>query len=183
MFANRVSCMTASKDDLGSLLSSIVPRLWSFAFRLARNEYVAEQLVRQACAYWLEQDCYTADPRTPLIRILSCMQAMWLAEVHPCSQQAPDQHRLCGTRSVGNSANDTGKLEFVPADAISAIQNLSPLPRIVMLLVHAEGLTRQEAADVVGMPVRNVQQLILDARITIGSWARLGAPEMTRSLH
>ena len=80
-------------------------------------------------------------------------------------------------------ANDTGKLEFVPADAISAIQNLSPLPRIVMLLVHAEGLTRQEAADVVGMPVRNVQQLILDARITIGSWARLGAPEMTRSLH
>ncbi len=50
MFVNKVSCMSASKNDLGSLLSSLVPRLWSFAFRLAGDECVAEQLVQQACA-------------------------------------------------------------------------------------------------------------------------------------
>jgi RNA polymerase sigma-70 factor (ECF subfamily) len=165
--------MTASKNELGSLLSSIVPKLWSFAFRLTRDERVAEQLVQQACADWLDQRCYQSDLRTPLIGILSRMQAVWLAEETPCSQQAPDQRRPCNTSSPLNSADNTGKSKLLPVDAISAIQNLSPLPRIVMLLVHAEGLTCLEAADVIGIPVVDIQRLILEARMTIGSWAEL----------
>lgn len=165
--------MTESKNELGSRLCSIVPKLWSFGFRLTRDKYVAEQLVQEACADWLDQRCYQSDSRTPLIGILSRMQAAWLAEETPCSQQVHDQRRQCNSGSPANSADDTGKLNLMRVGAISAIQNLSPLPRIVMLLVHAEGLTCLEAADVIGIPVMDIQRLILEARMAIGSGAEL----------
>jgi hypothetical protein len=104
--------MTAGKNDMGSLLSSIVPKLWSFAFRLARDECVAEQLVQHACTYWIDQQCYKADARSPRIAMLSRIHAAGLGEATPCSQQAPDQHRRCGPRSPGNSADNTDKLKL-----------------------------------------------------------------------
>jgi RNA polymerase sigma-70 factor, ECF subfamily len=163
--------MSASKNDLDGLLSSIIQKLWSFAFRLAGDEGVAERLVQHACANWVDQEFYKVDPRSPLIGILSRIHETWLAETTPCSQQAPEQARPCDTGSPRDFAQSAGKLRFLPGDAISAIQTLPALPRVVMLLVHAEGLTCLEAADVVGLPIANIQQLMLESRMTIGSWA------------
>jgi RNA polymerase sigma-70 factor, ECF subfamily len=162
--------MIASKNDADSRLSSIVPKLWSFAYRLARDERAAERLVQQACEHWFDQQCCKADSRSPLIAILARMQEIWLADAPPCSQQAPDTHRPCGARGLANAGNNAGALTFLPADGISATQNLSPLPRVAMLLVHAEGLSYLEAAEVIGLTVTDIQRLILEARLAIGSW-------------
>jgi RNA polymerase sigma-70 factor, ECF subfamily len=171
MFGNKVYCMIASKKGTDSLLSSIVPKLWSFAYRLARDERAAERLVQQACEHWLDQRRCNGDSRSTLITILACMQAIWLADASRCSQPAADKDRPCGARGSRNAEYNAGALTFLPADGISAIQNLPPLPRVAMLLVHAEGLSYLEAAEVIGIPVTDIQHLILEARLTIGSWA------------
>jgi RNA polymerase sigma-70 factor (ECF subfamily) len=165
--------MIASKNGSVSPLSSIVPKLWSFAYRLTREERAAERLMEQACEHWCDQQRRNADTRSPLLAILGCMQEIWLANASHCGQQASDQHQPCDTRSRGNAADTAATLKRWPADAISAIQNLSPLPRVAMLLVHAEGLSYLEASEVIGIPATHIPRLILEARLTIGSWRAL----------
>jgi RNA polymerase sigma-70 factor, ECF subfamily len=159
-FEQRGLFMTAPDRDLDSLLASMLPRIWSFAFRLTHDERLAEELVLRASRYWLDHVCRTSKSTSPLVQMLWAIQATWLAEENDESDQA-----LCepGCEHKRLEAKKQSR------DPIMAVAGLPKLPRIVMILIHAEGLSYAEAAEAVGVHVSHVRQLIRQAQLLLAT--------------
>jgi RNA polymerase sigma-70 factor, ECF subfamily len=151
-----------SQDDLSYLPSSILPKLWSFAWRLCQNERGAEKLVLRACASWLSHENLSSRTTTPLIGIFSIICQTWLAE----NDERGKRVKLLPKFFWNRRRRPRGKIhksETLPLDPIEAIQELPYLRRIAMILVYAEGLNRQEAADVLGVPLGRIEHLLQEA--------------------
>jgi RNA polymerase sigma-70 factor (ECF subfamily) len=160
--------MKASLGDLDCLFVSIVPKLWSFAFRLAQDECLAQKLVLRAFNEWLNKATSVSPSNEQLIEMLSGIQAAWLAEDRSGDRHAKRKPRLqIKSNRHRKLIREQVKTTKRSLDPIVAVQNLPSLPRIAMLLVYAEGLSYPEAASVIGVSTRRIQQLICHARLTI----------------
>ena len=162
--------MSVSDRDLDSLLASMLPKMWSFAFRLTRDERLAEQLVLRACRYWLDHACHASQSKSPLVQMLSAIQTIWLAEENPHDDQMmsePRHYLHFDAKPVDRSDNRTHETQRRSPDPIMAVAKLPKLLRIVMILIHAEGLSHSEAAEAVGVHVSHVRRLIRQAQLTV----------------
>ena len=68
-------------DDLAEILPSLLPRLWRFGLRLARNKEDAEDLVQRACVRALERRHQLQPGTSALSWTFSIMHSVWLNEV------------------------------------------------------------------------------------------------------
>lgn len=154
--------------DLPFVLPAMLPRLWSFALRLAENECKAEALVQQACMRALENENKLARDASPLHGMFSIIYSLWRDDsrgrmqrhcVHAASSV------ICSDAKFGPAA----RMDEVIGHAISAIEQLTRTQRIAMLLVNAEGLDYEEAAGVLGVDVSVVVERLCTARKVIGA--------------
>jgi RNA polymerase sigma-70 factor (ECF subfamily) len=147
--------------DVREEIAALLPRLRRFARVLARTREDGDDLVQAA----IEKALGRTDQWTPGTRLDSwmfrIMQNAWIDEVRARQRRGETFVPEEEAGHVGVSTPDT------QVDAIAvrkAVGQLSDEHRAVVGLVLVEGLSYQEAAQVLGVPVGTVTSRIARAR-------------------
>lgn len=161
-------------QDLPSLLPGLLPRLWAFALRITGDHHDAEDLVQRACVHALERVPQWQPGTSALSWMYSIVHTTWINEI-----------RARRVRSRGSLAWDDADVEAIPDlqastpedlasfhQVFSAVDRLPEAQRFVVLLVAVEGLSYQEAALVLDVPIGTVMSRLSRARRTIGDQFR-----------
>ncbi len=174
-FAERV----AVKNDVRSSMIELLPRLRKFAFALTGSSDQADDLVQDTC----ERALARMDQWVPGTRLDSWMyriaQNIWL-----------DRGRARKVRGEVVNIEDVPNLQGVDGreitekrltlEAVNAgMIRLTDDQRVLIALVCVDGLSYQEAADVLELPIGTVMSRLARARKTLS--AAIGeVPETAR---
>jgi RNA polymerase sigma-70 factor, ECF subfamily len=160
-----------SNDTLQRDLPHLLPRLWRFALRLARDAHDAEDLVQRTCVRALERRAQW-QPGTALLSWLFAIEhSIWLNELRT------PQRRRTGSLDIESlpvddepmaSASGNPELQLHYRQVVTAVESLPQAQRVVMLLVAVEGLSYREAADILDVPIGTVMSRLSRARATVG---------------
>jgi RNA polymerase sigma-70 factor (ECF subfamily) len=157
--------------DLPSLLPEMLPRLWAFALRICGDRHDAEDLVQWACVRALERAHQLQPDTAPLSWMFSIMHSIWINELRARNVRARSVMEGEGDflETVADPHACTLEQNMMNSQIVSAVQRLPETQRVVMLLVAVEGLSYQEAADALGVPVGTVMSRLSRARRTIAA--------------
>lgn len=168
-------------EDVAETLPSLLPRLWRFGLRLARNKEDAEDLVQRACVRALERRHQLQPGTSALSWTFSIMHSVWLNEVRARqirSRASIEWHDEL-TETIATPEGLNPELSSLYGEVFAAVDELPDAQRVVMLLVAGEGLSYQEAADSLGIPIGTVMSRLARARLTIGQrFNHAGRPAM-----
>ncbi|UVA78713.1 RNA polymerase sigma factor [Pandoraea commovens] len=161
-------------QDLPSLLPGLLPRLWAFALRITGDRHDAEDLVQRACVHALERVHQWQPGSSALSWMFSIVHTTWINEI-----------RARRVRSRGSLAWDEADVDAIPDfqastpeelaschQVFGAVDRLPEAQRLVLLLVAVEGMSYQEAAEVLDVPIGTVMSRLSRARRTIGDQFR-----------
>ncbi|MFP3550867.1 RNA polymerase sigma factor [Paraburkholderia sp. SIMBA_049] len=157
--------------DLPSMLPEMLPRLWTFALRITGDRHDAEDLVQRACVRALERLHQLRPDTSPLSWMYSIIHSTWINElwarrIRSSSSVEWDDAIL---ETVADPAARTPETDAMYGQVVSAIDKLPEVQRVVMLLVAIEGLSYNEAATVLDVPVGTIMSRLARARQTMGS--------------
>lgn len=159
------------QDGLPAELPALLPRLWRFALRLARDRHDAEDLVQRACVRALERQHQLHPGTSTLSWLFSIVHSVWLNEVR--ARQMRSKGSIQWSEELADTVADpaAGSPEMVVLyqQTIAAVEKLPDAQRAVMLLVAVEGLGYREAATVLDVPIGTVMSRLARARLTIGT--------------
>lgn len=159
---------------LPDMLPGMLPRLWAFALRLTGDKHDAEDLVQRACVRALERADQLQPGTAALSWMFSIVHSVWINELRArtvrsrASMEWDDQF----VENVADPAGLTPEEQLMHGQIIDAFKRLPEAQRAVMLLVAVEGLSYQETAEAIGVPIGTVMSRLSRARQAIG--ARFG---------
>jgi RNA polymerase sigma-70 factor, ECF subfamily len=160
----------AEREEFSALLPTLLPQLWRFALRLARDQHDAEDLVQRACVRALERQHQLRPGTCALSWMFSIVHSVWLNEVR--ARRIRSQMRQPWTDQFDDSLADAcaadPETNLLHQQIIEAVGQLPDAQRAVMLLVAIEGLSYREAADALEIPIGTVMSRLARARLTIG---------------
>lgn len=156
--------MIPTTADPRAQIVSLLPRLRRFARGLTPDSHLADDLVQSACLKALER-WHQWQPGTSLASwLFRIVQNTWIDEFRSRARQATD-------------ADEDALLELPGEDGRAVVERRSDLravrlamaalpeeQRAVLLLVTVDGLSYQEAADALGVPMGTVMSRLARAR-------------------
>jgi RNA polymerase sigma-70 factor, ECF subfamily len=165
---NSFRTMTAA--ELSALLPSMLPRLWTFALRIAGDQHDAEDLVQRACVRALERAHQLQPGTAPLSWMFSIVQSIWFNEVRARSvrNRAGMEWDEGFLETIADPSAKTPEEQAMNSQIIRAVQQLPETQRVVMLLVAVEGLSYSEAAIALDVPIGTIMSRLSRARQAIG---------------
>jgi RNA polymerase sigma-70 factor (ECF subfamily) len=157
--------------DLPGMLPEMLPRLWAFALRISGDRHDAEDLVQRACVRALERAHQLQPDTSPLSWMFSIVHSTWINElrarsVRKRSSMEWDDDFL---ENVADPVDKGPETQLMHSQIISAVERLPEAQRVVMLLVAVEGLSYQEAAEVLEVPIGTVMSRLSRARQAVGA--------------
>jgi len=167
----------AELEALATLLPSLLPRLWRFAWRLARDRHDAEDLVQRACACALERRQQLQPGSAALNWMFSILHSVWLNDVR--ARRIRSQTGLPWIEKREDTLADSSavdpELNVLHRQVSEAVGALPDAQRALLLLVTVEGLSYREAAEALDIPIGTVMSRLARARLTIGEAFGTGA--------
>jgi len=163
--------------DLPGMLPEMLPRLWAFALRISGDRHDAEDLVQRACVRALERAHQLQPDTSPLSWMFSIVHSTWINElrarsVRKRSSMEWDDDFL---ENLADPVDKGPEAQLMHGQIINAVGRLPEAQRVVMLLVAVEGLSYQEAADALEVPIGTIMSRLSRARQAVG--ALLGTPD------
>jgi RNA polymerase sigma-70 factor (ECF subfamily) len=165
-------------DEIQRQLPHLLPRLWRFALRLARDKADAEDLLQRSCLRALERRWQWRPGSEMLSWLFKIMHSIWLNEIRARQRRAES--------SLGWDIELADVVPHLlagdPCDAVlcrqvvEAVDALPEAQRVVIILVAVEGLSYKEAAEVLSVPLGTVMSRLFRARTAVGE-RFLGARE------
>ncbi len=158
--------MTATDADIRHQIVALLPRLRRFALALAGSRDAADDVLQSAC----EKALGRLDQFMPGTRLDSWMfQIVRTTFIDHIRRQQRRQHADLTTELLESIPSDARIHEQTAARADLAIvrNEIAALPdeqREVLALVTIDGLSYQEAADVLGVPIGTVMSRLSRAR-------------------
>ena len=158
--------MTSQNDDLRMQLVALLPRLRRFARGLAASRDEGDDLLQQACEKALTR-LHQFEPGSHLDR--------WMFQILKTTHI--DRRRQAHRRRTADLTDDV--VALVPFDARieeqtaarqdlarvrEAVMTLPEEQREVLMLVVVDGLSYQDAADIIGVPPGTVMSRLSRAR-------------------
>ena len=168
----------STSGEVREQLAEFTPRLRRFALTLTRSQDDADDLVQST-----------------LERALACLQQWergtrldsWLYRI--AQNLWIDQRRrtrLCGTTEsadamvlTGDDGREVAERQLMVRDAVRALSSLPEEQQAVLALVSIEGLSYEEAAKVLEVPIGTVMSRLARARRAIAAQV-LGTPRDRR---
>lgn len=166
----RVGDTGKADDEVSSGLPGLLPRLWRFAMRLTSSVHDAQDLVQRCCVRALERRTQWRAGSSLLSWLFAIMHSIWINELH-------SRHRRHGLHEAGEHEAEEVEAPRGVADpehwvhlrqVIYAVQGLPEAQRTVLILVAVEGLSYQEASEVLGVPIGTVMSRLARARLQVG---------------
>jgi RNA polymerase sigma-70 factor, ECF subfamily len=159
--------------DFSALLPDLLPRLWAFSLRIAGNRHDAEDLVQHTCVRALERQHQLKADTSPLSWVFAIAHSIWLNELRARSIRGRtnvdwDDGLL---EVIADPGARTPEMDVMNRQIIEAVARLPETQRSTLLLVAVEGLTYNEAAAALGVPIGTVMSRLARARRSIGMLA------------
>jgi RNA polymerase sigma-70 factor (ECF subfamily) len=162
-------------DDFRERMIAFLPRLSGFAYALTGNADQRDDLVQETCARALAN----RDKWQPGTRLDSWMfriaQNLWLDRKRADRFRGESVDVEAVDTLVGSDGRAVVENRLELAEVLRGLDQLSPEHRVLIALVCVDGLTYQEAADVLKVPVGTVMSRLARARLAIHE-AINGAP-------
>jgi RNA polymerase sigma-70 factor, ECF subfamily len=170
LFEGDCDKVTRQDDAVSAELPVLLPRLWRFAMRLTSSTHEAQDLVQHCCVRALERRTQWRQGSSMLSWLFAIMHSIWLNELR-------SRHRRHALHVAAD--DEAEEMEAPPGVAdpeqwvhlsqvFSVVQGLPEMHRTVLILVAVEGLSYQEAAEVLGVPIGTVMSRLARARIQVG---------------
>src|SRR5262249_3693599 len=138
-----------SGHELSVTLPALLPRLWRFAVRLARDPHDAEDLVQRACVRALERRHQLRPDTSALSWLYTIAHSVWMNEVR--SRRIRSRSSMEWSEELAETIPDTAgatpEMDALHRQVVAAVEALPDAQRAVMLLVAVEGLSYREAAE------------------------------------
>ncbi|MEX3951453.1 RNA polymerase sigma factor [Paraburkholderia sp. EG287B] len=168
-----------SGTDLPGMLPAMIPRLWAFALRLSGDQHDAEDLVQRACLRGLERAHQLQPDTAPLSWMYSIMHSTWINELRARSvrKRASFEWDDDFLENLPDPVDNGPETQLMHSQIIEAVERLPEAQRVVMLLVAVEGMTYQQAADVLKIPIGTVMSRLSRARQSVGAMFSGAAPK------
>jgi RNA polymerase sigma-70 factor, ECF subfamily len=149
----------ANTTDLAARLPDLLPKQWTFAWRITGDRLDAEELTQKTCLRARQRVEPGMRGMRPLCTVYAIAYRIWV-----------DELRL---RRAHERFDHASPLQRAESDALSqrivaAVDQLPHAQRIAMLLVAIEALRYAEAAQVLAVPVNTVMGRVVRARQTLG---------------
>jgi RNA polymerase sigma-70 factor (ECF subfamily) len=165
----------ADGDDFRERMIAFLPRLAGFAYALTGNADQRDDLVQETCARALAN----RDKWQPGTRLDSWMfriaQNLWLDRKRADRFRGEPVDVEAVDTLVGSDGRAVVENRLELAAVLRGLEQLSPEHRVLIALVCVDGLTYQEAAEVLKVPVGTVMSRLARARLAIHD-AINGAP-------
>ena len=165
----------ADGDDFRERMIAFLPRLAGFAYALTGNADQRDDLVQETCARALAN----RDKWQPGTRLDSWMfriaQNLWLDRKRADRFRGEPVDVDAVDTLVGSDGRAVVENRLELAAVLRGLEQLSPEHRVLIALVCVDGLTYQEAAEVLKIPVGTVMSRLARARLAIHD-AINGAP-------
>lgn len=153
-------------SDVRQHLAAHLTRLWRYGYVLSHNRDLAEELVQSTCVRALERSAqYT--PGTRIDRwLFSILHSIWVSDLRARKVRQgqgfvdPDLLLAADTHSEDDDNRHFRRI----------MQQVNALPeaqRNALFLVYVEGLSYQEAADTVSVPIGTIMSRLAAARATL----------------
>jgi RNA polymerase sigma-70 factor (ECF subfamily) len=154
-------------EEVRAGIASYLARLWRYGLVLSGARDVADDLVQATCQRALER-ASQFEAGTKLDRwLFSILRSIWLNELRSRRVREGGGFVDADLALVFDGAREI-ETNIVAAQVLTAVGRLPEAQREAVLLVYAEGLTYQEAADMMGVPVGTVMSRLATARTTLG---------------
>ena len=155
------------QNDPRAQIVSLLPRLRRFAGGLTPDRHLADDLVQAACLKALER-WHQWTPGTSLASwMFRIVQNTWLDDFRTKARQATDTDE----DALLMLAGDDGQALLEQRSELRAVRRaMAALPeeqRVVLLLVTVDGMSYQEAADALSIPMGTVMSRLARARIRL----------------
>jgi RNA polymerase sigma-70 factor (ECF subfamily) len=126
--------------------------------RISGDRHDAEDLVQRACVRALERAHQLQPGTAPLSWMFSIVQSTWINELRSRSVRSRSgiEWHDDFLETVADPTARTPEQHVMNAQIVQAVQRLPETQRIVMLLVGVEGLSYNEAAQTLGVPVGTI---------------------------
>jgi RNA polymerase sigma-70 factor (ECF subfamily) len=159
--------MTAPNRDFKDGLVAALPAVRRFAIRLSASMTEAEDLVQMTC----ERALGRWQQFTPGTRLeswlFSIMHSIWKNQLR---RNAKGREVLlevaAGARNTDGVRIAEGKIYL--AQVLSALERLPENQSAAVFLVHLEGTSYREAAEILGIPQGTLESRLARARIALG---------------
>ncbi|MFC0402141.1 RNA polymerase sigma factor [Paraburkholderia rhizosphaerae] len=150
--------MTA--ETIASSLRILLPRLWSFAFRLSGTSGLAENLTGRTLIRLAGLADISSNERITPALALREMYAAWKCDLGGTCFQACEQESL----------PDVANVDADHKELVNAVLSLSGLERAVVLLVHLEQLSLWDIASITNEPVSRVLNALSMAHFKVSRY-------------
>lgn len=166
---------TTSYDVIVAELPALLPRLWRYGLVFARDPVAAEDLVQATCLRALERSTqFTVGTRLDHW-LFSILRSIWINQLRAqrirTGQGLVDPEKVLVTD--GERQIETN---ILAGQVLKRALELPEAQRETLLLVYVEGLTYQEAANVLNVPVGTVMSRLAAARLKLSAlhtpWAK-----------
>jgi len=176
---------TGLSGMLADLLPELLPEVWAFALRVARDAGTAEELTRRTCLRACADERRRPRGSTPLCWLYTLAYRIWRDELraaNPAGRSDAGGEAVMPARRAQADGADEAQAAATPADAdaaqagggvrhgtfderiVAAVTRLPETQRIAMLLVAVDGFSYAQAADVLDVSVSAVMSDVSRAR-------------------
>jgi RNA polymerase sigma-70 factor (ECF subfamily) len=159
-----------SVDGLSEVRAGLAPllaRLWRYALVLSGSKDAADDLVQATCVRAIERAAQFQTGTRMDRWLFSILRSIWFNELRSRRIRLGGGIVDASEALVVDGAHEI-ETNIVASQVLSAIGRLPEAQREVVLLVYTEGLTYQEAAEAIEIPIGTVMSRLAAARVTIG---------------
>lgn len=155
--------MQSPQEIVRAGLPRLLSRLWRYGLVLSRDEATAEDLVQAACVRAIER-AEQFRPGTRLDRwVFAILRSIWLNEL-----RGRRIRQGAGTVEAAEVLIYEGQRHLeqhiLAGQVLTEVQRLPEVQRETLFLVYVEGLSYQEAADALQIPIGTVMSRLTAAR-------------------
>ena len=159
--------MDSPSQEFRNTLAELLPRLWRFAVMLTRDRDRADDLLQSACERALSRH-HQFRPGTRMDSWLySIVHSIWKNDIRRDSTRRDILARMPeDSAAVDGERVATGKIFL--SEVLSVMETLPEQQASAMLLVYVDGLSYDEAANVLDVPVGTIMSRLARARLALG---------------
>lgn len=168
--------MTDRPDDsFGDDLAGLLPRLWRFAYVLARSRDTAGDLVQATCLRAIERrHLFQPDSRLDAWTF-TIMSSIWKNQLR-AEKVRMGQGFVDPETALTVNGQHKAETNIFLRQVLDKVMILPEAQRSTVLLVYGEGLSYQEAADILEIPIGTVMSRLAAARKTLAALKRTEQP-------
>ncbi len=165
-------------DDVRRDLVRLLPRLRRFAYSLVGDASKADDLVQESCA----RACANLDAYQPGTRLDSWMyrivRNVWLNQKRAQGVRGPVIEIDAVPDAVGEDGRDVAESRIMLKRVMSALKKLPQEQQELIALICIEGVSYQEAADILNLPLGTVTSRLARGRRALHAMAIEGAESL-----